>query len=74
MQRKKTFIQKHRLKAFTATLEQVEKALIKSLEFSTNYAEVYHFPKAITRNNTRRLKKWIKAAQQLKDLELKNIK
>lgn len=70
---RKTNLQGHRLKAFTATLEQLETRLQQKITFVNDYAVIYKFPKMLTRRNLRQYKRWMKAVQELKDIEQKHL-
>jgi len=59
-------LQKHRIKAFNATLEQVENNLQRKILFIEHYAAVYNFPAAIARENLRQYKRQLKAIDKLK--------
>ena len=74
MRTQKTHLQKHRIKAFTATLEQLETRLHQKLGFYDQYSELYHFPKMLTRRNLRKYKRWLKATKALRDIDEKHIK
>lgn len=66
MQKRKLHLQRHRLRAFAATLEQVECRLERDIKFLTDFAEIYKFPKRITRRNLKQYKKMMEAAKLLK--------
>lgn len=70
---RKTNLQKHRLNAFTVTLEQLETRLEQKIKFVTDYSEVYKLPKMLTRRNLRQYKRWLQAAKELKEIEQKHL-
>lgn len=70
---RKTHLQSHRLKAFTATLNHLEERIIKRMEFINGYSDVYQFPVSLTKRSLRKYRRWLKAAQELKDLEKKHL-
>jgi len=62
-------LQKHRIKAFNATLEQVENNLQRKILFIEHYAAVYNFPARVARDNLREYRRQLKAAQALKNFK-----
>ena len=74
MQLRSERIQSHQLHHLLKTLQIVEDNLGRSIRFLTDYAQVYRFPKMITRRNLKELKKMKDAAESLKDLQLKHLK
>lgn len=58
----------HRMKAFSVTLTALEMQLQTKIRYVEAFAEVYQFPKNLTKQNLRKYKRWLKAAQQLKDI------
>lgn len=73
MQRRKTHLQKHRLKAFTSTLEQVSTRIDQKIKFLEDYAEVYKMPVMLTRKNLQQLRNWQRAADTLKSIQLNQL-
>ena len=73
MQQRKLHLQKHRMRAFNATLSQLEARLIQQIKWVTEMSEVYHYPKSISRRNVRNYKRWLKATEQLKQIEQKDL-
>ncbi len=73
MQKRKTALQGHRMRAFAATLSVIESQLENRLNYLVAYREVYQLPKRLTQRNVRDYKRWIKSVKNLKDLERKHI-
>jgi len=62
-------LQKHRIKAFNATLVQVEINLQRKISFIEHFAAVYNFPAAIARENLRTYRRQLKAIDKLKNFK-----
>jgi hypothetical protein len=62
-------LQKHRIKAFNATLDKIETDLQRKILFIEHFAEVYKFPLSVARNNLRQYRRQLKAARALKNFK-----
>lgn len=66
---KKQNLQRHRIRAFHVTLGEIGARVENRIRFINDYAVVYKFPKRLTAQNLKKLRRWAKATQNLKDLE-----
>lgn len=73
MQRPKIHLQKHRLKAFSKTLELVECSLQQRIDFITDYNEIYKFPAVLTKKNLRHYRRMLKATKELRNLQRNDL-
>lgn len=67
--RKLIFLQRHRLKAFNATLLQIEANVIQDRNFLLSYSDVFRFPKAIAKQNLKRYNELLHSMEKLKNYE-----
>jgi hypothetical protein len=70
---KKGHLQGPRLKAFSDTLNALEKQLQRKIEFIEANAVIYQFPARITRLHLRQYNKWLRATRNLKNIEKKHF-
>gem|GEM_PF-2715673 len=63
-------LQKHRIKAFRATLDKVKDAATGKKVFLEEYRDVYKFPKRRTDKNISEYKKLIKAIEKIQAFDL----
>lgn len=70
---RKTHLQRHRLRAFSNTLSQVESALEAKIYFLDQYADHFKMPKMIMHENLRIYNRCLKAAKELKAIDKLNL-
>lgn len=73
MHKRKTHLQKHRMAAFLATLQQISQRIDNKISFLEGYSDIYKMPIMLTRQNLQKLRTLQKAANTLKSIEISQI-
>ncbi len=67
-------LQKHRLKSFSDTLEQIRLSTLRKKQFLQEYREVYKFPRRLTDQNIKEFTRVLKAIDRLQSFDLNKVK